>query len=248
MTLGSVGRSREANYDRVSMRAFSPLISRSRPASKRSSATAPAGLSPMKTAAGGAPNKSVPLRPIFASYAKEAELAPSHLGDDDVAAISRTDIVAWKDALLDGGMSNVTVRDVYVAAVKATLQYAVDQGTLAENPKIPPPASRSACARRRWSATRASTARKPRRSCRRRCASRRTDQRRDGGGAPVGAWICAYMRLKQGYSPAWIASKHQCECEAGPLLANRTLATVTCRRFAEWRLVEYLLIPSFAIT
>jgi hypothetical protein len=37
MTPASVGRSREANYDRVSMRAFSPLISRSSPASKRSS-------------------------------------------------------------------------------------------------------------------------------------------------------------------------------------------------------------------
>lgn len=89
-----------------------------------------------------------PLRPIFASYAKEAELAPStvkrwtpvverliaHLGHDDAAAIERADIVAWKDALLDGGMSNITVRDVYVAAIKATLQFAVDQGTLPENP------------------------------------------------------------------------------------------------------------------
>ncbi|MGZ3360672.1 MAG: site-specific integrase [Xanthobacteraceae bacterium] len=90
----------------------------------------------------------MPLRPIFESYAKEAELAPStvkrwspvvdrlvaHLGHDDVAAITRADIVAWKDALLDGGMSNVTVRDVYLAAVKAMLQYAVDQGQLSENP------------------------------------------------------------------------------------------------------------------
>jgi hypothetical protein len=39
-----------------------------------------------------------------------------------------------KDALLDGGMSNITVRDVYVAAIKATLQFAVDQGRLSENP------------------------------------------------------------------------------------------------------------------
>jgi len=54
-----------------------------------------------------------PLRSIFASYAKEAELAPStvkrwtpvverliaHLGHDDAAAIKRADIVAWKDAV-----------------------------------------------------------------------------------------------------------------------------------------------------
>jgi integrase len=89
-----------------------------------------------------------PLRLIFSSYAKEAELAPStvkrwtpvierliaHLGHDDAAAIKRADVVAWKDALLGGGMSNITVRDVYVAAIKATLQFAVDQGTLSENP------------------------------------------------------------------------------------------------------------------
>jgi hypothetical protein len=94
------------------------------------------------------PKASVPLRPLFAAYTKEAELAAStvkrwtpvverlisHLGHDDAAAISRIDIVAWKDALLDGGMSNVTVRDVYVAATKAMLQYAVDQGQLPDNP------------------------------------------------------------------------------------------------------------------
>jgi hypothetical protein len=36
--------------------------------------------------------------------------------------------------LLAGGMSNVTVRDVDLAAVKATLQYAVDQGIVSEDP------------------------------------------------------------------------------------------------------------------
>jgi integrase len=90
----------------------------------------------------------MPLRSVFDAYAREAELAPStvkrwspvvdrligHLGHDDAAAISRGDIVAWKDALLAAGMSNVTVRDVYVAAVKAMLQFAVDQGRLTQNP------------------------------------------------------------------------------------------------------------------
>jgi integrase len=90
----------------------------------------------------------VPLRPLFASYAREAQLAPAtvkrwspvvdrlmgHLGHDDAAAITRADVVAWKDALLDGGMSNVTVRDVYLAAAKAVLQFAVDQGRLRANP------------------------------------------------------------------------------------------------------------------
>jgi hypothetical protein len=110
---------------------------------------APAPPSSVGSAAAGTPPKpAVPLRPIFKSYAKEAELAPStvkrwtpvlerligHLGHDDAGAITRDDIVAWKDALLDDGMSNVTVRDVYVAATKPTLQYAVDRGCLAENP------------------------------------------------------------------------------------------------------------------
>lgn len=57
-----------------------------------------------------------------------------HLDHDDARAISRADIVAWKDALLEGGMKNVTVRDVYLAATKALLQFAVDQGQLSENP------------------------------------------------------------------------------------------------------------------
>jgi integrase len=88
------------------------------------------------------------LRPLFASYAKEAQLAPStvkrwspvverltgHLGHDDATAIKRADIVSWKDSLLEGGMKNVTVRDVYLASTKAMLQFAVDQGQLAENP------------------------------------------------------------------------------------------------------------------
>jgi integrase len=59
-----------------------------------------------------------------------------HLGHDDATAVSRADIVSWKDVLLEGGMSNVTVRDVYLAAIKATMQYAVDQGHLADNPAL----------------------------------------------------------------------------------------------------------------
>ncbi|WP_076866141.1 hypothetical protein [Bradyrhizobium mercantei] len=56
------------------------------------------------------------------------------LGHDDAAAISRADIVAWKDSLIEAGMKTVTVRDVYKAGTRPILQYAVDQGDLAENP------------------------------------------------------------------------------------------------------------------
>jgi integrase len=103
---------------------------------------------PLVPAVEAASRTAIPLRSLFESYSREAELAPAtvkrwspvvdrligHLGHDDAAAISRANVVAWKDALLDGGMSNATVRDVYLAAARAMLQYAVDQGRLAENP------------------------------------------------------------------------------------------------------------------
>ena len=87
----------------------------------------------------GARKAPVPLRPIFDAFAKEAQLSPwtvkrwtpvmdrlaAHLGHDDAAAISRTDIVAWKDALLDGDMSNVTVRDERDELIHARLEGSV---------------------------------------------------------------------------------------------------------------------------
>jgi integrase len=99
-------------------------------------------------AVGEAVADAVTLRTSFESYANEAELAPAtvkrwspvidrlidHLGHDDARRIARTDIVAWKDALLKEGKASRTVRDVYLASIRATLQYAVDQGFLAENP------------------------------------------------------------------------------------------------------------------
>lgn len=92
----------------------------------------------------------VTLRTVFESYAEEAQLAPAtvkrwapvigrfvgHLGHDDPRRVSRKDLVAWKDVLLKAGKSPITVRDVYLAAVKATCQYAVDQGALPENPVV----------------------------------------------------------------------------------------------------------------
>jgi integrase len=93
-------------------------------------------------------SKPIALDAVFKSYAAEAELAAStvkrwkgvidrfvdYLGHDNAGDILRSDVVAWKDSLLAGGISNVTTRDVYLAAVKATLQYGMDQGTLIENP------------------------------------------------------------------------------------------------------------------
>ncbi|WBL77314.1 site-specific integrase [Bradyrhizobium xenonodulans] len=112
------------------------------------SAVACAAVGPSAVAVAADGGTPVPLRRLFTSYSKEAQLSPAtvkrwtpvverligHLGHDDAAAITRADLVAWKDTLLAGGMNNVTVRDVYLAASKALLQFAVDQGQLPENP------------------------------------------------------------------------------------------------------------------
>jgi hypothetical protein len=69
------------------------------------------------------------LRGTFESYASEAELSPAtvkrwrpviesfvaHLGHDDAGRVGRADVIDWKNALLAGGLSNITVRDVYWA-------------------------------------------------------------------------------------------------------------------------------------
>jgi hypothetical protein len=89
-----------------------------------------------------------------------------------------------KDALLDGGMSNITVRDVYVAAIKATLQFAVDRGRLSENPAAGVKVRvRKAAEERdkRFDGKEAETILSDP------AQALRPDQRRDGGGSPMGA-------------------------------------------------------------
>ena len=92
---------------------------------------------------------------VFEGYAKEVQLAPAtskrwrpvmdalvrHLGHDDVGRISAADIVSWKEALLSEldpegkPMRGArTVREVFLAAVKAVLSWGVSNGRLAENP------------------------------------------------------------------------------------------------------------------
>ena len=43
-------------------------------------------------------------------------------------------MVRWKDDLLARGAANITIRNAYLAAVKATLQFAFDQRTIPANP------------------------------------------------------------------------------------------------------------------
>lgn len=94
------------------------------------------------------PKKSVPWRPVFEAYAAEAELAPSTikrwtgilvgleeaLGTDDLALVTRGDLIAWKRDLLAAGRGPRTVRDAHIAAPKALMNWAVANGHLEANP------------------------------------------------------------------------------------------------------------------
>jgi integrase len=121
------------------------------PAAAESESAEPLSDLPLLTSAATKPEGSgMSLGAIFKAYADEAQLAPStvkrwspvidrlvaHLRHNDPRRITRTNIVDWKNALLKAGTSNITVRDVYIAAAKATLQYAADQGILADNPAV----------------------------------------------------------------------------------------------------------------
>ncbi|MBK3405173.1 integrase [Methylorubrum populi] len=99
-------------------------------------------------AADAARSASCPWRPVFEEYAAEARLAPSTVkrwsgvltmleeavGSDDLAALTRQDLIAWKASLLRSGRNARTVRDAHLAAVKAVANWAVANARLAANP------------------------------------------------------------------------------------------------------------------
>lgn len=68
-------------------------------------------------------------RPVFDTLA-------AHLGHSDLGRLTKVEVIAWKDALIAGKpkRSKRTVRDVYLASVKAVCQYLVDELKLKENP------------------------------------------------------------------------------------------------------------------
>lgn len=101
------------------------------------------------------PRKVVALE-CFDKYAKQQALAAStrerwkpvfealakHLKHDDLARVTKKDIVEWKNALLVERLPNGktrsprTVKDVYIAALKAVLQFAVDESELPANEAV----------------------------------------------------------------------------------------------------------------
>ncbi|MER2266074.1 DUF6538 domain-containing protein [Methylobacterium oxalidis] len=90
----------------------------------------------------------VPWLPLFEAYAAESKLAPATVkrwagvfaalegavGTDDLSRLERSDLLAWKVDLLGAGKEPRTVRDVYFAALKAVLNWAVANGRLEANP------------------------------------------------------------------------------------------------------------------
>ncbi len=92
----------------------------------------------------------LPIRELFATYLKELnrsgkgaaakrrwapviESVITFMKHDDASRITRVDIIRWKDDLLER-LSPKTVTAVYLGAVRAILQYAVDNDKLTMNP------------------------------------------------------------------------------------------------------------------
>lgn len=57
------------------------------------------------------------------------------IAPDDATKVERADIVSFKDAR-PNTVSNVTMRNVCIAALTARFQYAIDQGALTQNPVL----------------------------------------------------------------------------------------------------------------
>lgn len=84
----------------------------------------------------------------FEGYAKASKLAQStrkrwglsmgnlrkHLGHDDLRRIATSDVADWIAALRADGLSERTIRDVHLAALKAMMSWLVGERRLSENP------------------------------------------------------------------------------------------------------------------
>ena len=85
----------------------------------------------------------------FETYAEKSKLAPStrkrwrpvfgnlvaFVGHDDVHLLTRQSLTDWRDDLAKT-RSDVTVKDVYLASLKAVLNWLVDEGKLSANPAV----------------------------------------------------------------------------------------------------------------
>jgi integrase len=85
----------------------------------------------------------------FEKFARDRKLAPltvkrwrgvirhlvAFIGHDDIRRLEHSAVLAWRNHLLDSrSRQAVTVQDVYIAALRATLKHLVSDGVLKENP------------------------------------------------------------------------------------------------------------------
>ena len=57
----------------------------------------------------------------------------AHLGHDDMSRVSRADVVAWKDSLVDRGLSPKTISGGHLATLNTLYRYAVENGLVSAN-------------------------------------------------------------------------------------------------------------------
>jgi integrase len=63
-----------------------------------------------------------------------ADAFVAHLGHDDMARATKADVVAWKDALVDRGLSPKTIGGGHLATLNTLYRFAVENGLVPSNP------------------------------------------------------------------------------------------------------------------
>jgi hypothetical protein len=96
------------------------------------------------------PTPALPFEECWQAYQTRARLAPktvkrwsgtlgrmvAHAGTDDLARITREQLIGWKSSLLDEGPDPLSVRDAYIASAKALFSFLVSDGKLKDNPAV----------------------------------------------------------------------------------------------------------------
>ncbi len=74
-----------------------------------------------------------PAKKTARTYPRVMDNLKEFLGHDDVRRLTADDLVAWKNELIANGLEGRTIRDSKLAAVRAMLQWAVDNRLLPHN-------------------------------------------------------------------------------------------------------------------
>lgn len=94
------------------------------------------------------PSSALTFDSLLAKWEKEDQKAPSslvsfrqhvaafkaHLKHNDPRRVTKTDAIAWKDALLDKGLSATTINGSYLASIRTLYRFAVRNALIAADP------------------------------------------------------------------------------------------------------------------